>query len=555
MLGKEELLKAVWADSFVEEGNLTRNISTLRAALGETGKDSRYIETISKRGYRFVGDVREFRNIGAGLLVAEGGRHEGISNEAATASKFSCESIHRSISSLAIVPLIHENADIGSEYLSDGITENIINNLSQLSELRIVSRSSAFRYKAQTVDLQTVGEELSVQAVVTVRVRQLENSLIIAAELMDVVHDAQLWGQHYHKEMADLFKVQEEIAFEICHNLQLQLSKQQGRLLSKRYTETPAAHQLYLKGRYWANKRTRDGFTKAIQYFLEAIEKDSRYSQAHAGLAECYFYLGFYRILSPEEHILKARGSVITSMQMDDTLAEAHACLARLLLFYDWDWSSAENEFKRAIELNPNYASAHGWYADYFLLQGQLDRAIVETKLALELDPLSLNIHCKLGVVYYFARQYDQSIELFHKSIEMDQNFYLAHVIGLPYEQKKMYREAIGEFEKALQCFEGNTQVLACLGHAYAVCGREVEAQKVLNDLNTLSHQTYVGPYDIAVIYAGLGKVDQAFEWLEKAYLTRDTMMIVISVDPRLDLLRSDPRFESLLTKMVSKRK
>jgi TolB-like protein/Tfp pilus assembly protein PilF len=549
MLGKEELLSALWTDSFVEEGNLTRNISTLRAALGEVANDRRYIETVPKRGYRFIADVREVQNGDAKLLVEESHREFVTPTEAQLSSKFAIENVRRSINSLAILPLVNDSADTSSEYLSDGITESIINNLSQLSELRVVSRSSAFRYKAKKVDLQTVGEELSVQAVVTGRVRQLGDTLIIAAELMDVVHDAQLWGQHYNRKISDVFKVQEEIAREICQNLRLQLNREEGKRLSKRHTKTQAAYQLYLKGRYFWNKRTRDGFTKAIHCFLEAIQKDPSYSLAYAGLADCYFHQGFLKLLSPKDSILKARATAITALQMDDTLAEAHVCLALILLFYDWDWSNAEKEFKRAIELNPNYAKARSSYADYFLMGGHLDRAISETILALELDPLSLIVHAKLGVLFYFARQYDQAIEQFRKTIEMDQNFYPVYLIGLPYEQKRMYSEAIVEFEKASSQFsDGDPEILACLGHAYAICGLTAEAQKILSDL---SRQIYVESYDMAVIYAGLRKVDQAFEWLEKAYRNKDTAMLLIRVDPRLDLLRSDPRFENLLTKMI----
>lgn len=457
----------------------------------------------------------------------------------------------RSINSLAILPFDNESADANAEYLSDGITESIINNLSQLPKLRVMARSAVFRYKGRNIDPHEAGRQLSVRAVLTGRVRQVGDTLMIGTELTDIGNDAHLWGEHYQRKMSEIFKVQEEIAQEICEKLRLRLSGKEKKRLTRRHTEKSQAYQFYLKGRYFWNKRTRDGFEKAIEYFSQAIEKDRRYGLAYAGLADCYQLLGgFGGVISPKESMPRAKAAANKALEIDDALAEAHASLGRIALFHDWDWMSAEKEFKRALELNSNYATAHHWYGTCLRCMGRFDEAIAETRRALELDPLSLIIHVNLASHFYFARRYDEAIDQYSKTIEMDQNFHIGHMIGFPYEQKGMYQEAIASFQTALRLSGADPQVLASLGHAYAVSGRTAEAQSILDQLNKLSEKRYVESYPIAVIHAGLGETDRAFEWLEKAYENRDELMLAIGLDPRLDQLRSDPRYTSLLKRM-----
>ena len=456
----------------------------------------------------------------------------------------------RSINSLAILPFVNESADPNAEYLSDGITESIINNLSQLPKLRVMARNTIFRYKGQNIDPQEAGRQLRVRGVVTGRVRQVADTLMIGTELIDIGNQAQLWGEHYQRKMSDIFKVQEEIAQEICGKLRLRLSGKEKKRLTRRHTEKSQAYQFYLKGRYFWNKRTRDGFEKAIEYFHQAIERDPCYGLAYVGLADCYQLLGGVGVIPPKESMPKAKAAVNKALEIDDELAEAHASLGRIALFHDWDWITAEKEFKRAIELNPNYPTAHHWYSICLRLAQRFDEAITEARRALDLDPLSLIIHVNLASHFYFARRYDEAIEQYGKVIEMDQNFHIGHMIGLPLEQKRQYNEAIAAFHLALKLSEGDPEVLSCLGYAFAISGRTADAQSVLDQLNKLSEKRYVESYTIAVIHAGLGETDRAFEWLEKAYENRDEPMLAIGVDPRLDQIRSDPRYTSLLKRM-----
>lgn len=456
----------------------------------------------------------------------------------------------KTIDSLAVLPLLNVSADPDAEYLCDGVTESIINTLSQLPKLRVAPRSTVFRYKGREVDPQEVGQDLGVRAVLTGRVFQHGDKLIIGAELVDVVNDSQLWGERYNRKLSDILEVQEEIAKEISENLRLRLTAEEKRRLTKRYTENTKAYQLYLKGRYFWNKRTKDELKKAIEYFNEAIEKDPTYALAYSGLADCYVVLGIFGALPPNEVMLKAKMTSMKSMAIDDTLAEPHASLAYVRAFYEWDWSGAEREFERAIELQPNYAVAHHFYSFYLAAMGRLDEAIVEEKQAHELDPISLIISTNIGMYLYYARQYDKAIERCRKTLRMDPTFFPAHIfIGLAYEQKGMYEEAVAELEKAISLSGGDLS-LAGLGHAYAVSGKRDEAQKLLNELNEQSQQRYVSPYYMAMISAGLGEHDQSFEWLDKACKDRSGWLVFIKVDPNLDGLRSDPRFTDLLLRI-----
>ena len=452
--------------------------------------------------------------------------------------------------SLAVLPFINASTEPNTEYLSDGITESIINSLSQLPKLRVVSRATVFRYKGLAVDPQQAGQQLGVRAVLTGRVSQVGDSLTIGAELIDVSSDRHLWGEHYNRKIAGIFDVQEEIAQEISEKLRLKLSGKQKKQLAKRHTVNPDAYQLYLKGRYFWNKRTKDGLEKGIEYFKRSVEQDPSYALAYTGLADCYHLLSSFGVLSPKESVPKAKAAVMMALEMDATLAESHASLARIKTYYEWDWAGAESGFKRAIELNLNYATAHHWYSSYLVLMGRFDEGIAEAKRALELDPLSLAISTGLAARFYFARQYDQAIQQYKTTLELDRDFFGAHIIGAPYEQKGMYEEAIAEFQIATRLSENDPEVLACLGHAYALSGKRDKAQDVLDELKELSKRRYVQSYDLAVVYVGLGEKDRALKLLGKAYEERDETLVLIKVDPRLDPLRSDPRYAELLRRM-----
>ncbi len=456
----------------------------------------------------------------------------------------------KAIDSLAVLPLTNASADPDADYLSDGITESLINSLSQVPKLRVIARSTAFRYKGHEPDPQTVGHDLKVGAVLTGRVVQRGDALIIQADLVDTGDGSQLWGERYNRKLSDIFAVQEEIAKEISEKLRPRLTGEEKKRLTKRHTENTEAYQLYLKGRYYWNKRTEEGVKKGIEYFQHAIEKDPGYALAYTGLADSYAVLGYYNYLPSKEAYPRAKAAATKALAIDDTLAEAHASLANTR-YYDWNWAQAERELMRAIELNPNYATAHHWYGLYFFEMGKFDRAIAELQRAQELDPLSLIIGTAMGRAFYNVRQYDQAIERLQKTLELDPNFGLAHTMSAQaYEQKGMHEEAITALRNALTLTGGNPETLAALGHTYAKSGRRDKAMEILGQLHDLSKQRHVSSYDVAIIHVGLGDLDQAFAWLEKAYAERAPRLIWLNVDPIFDTLRSDPRFADLLRRL-----
>lgn len=457
----------------------------------------------------------------------------------------------RAIDSLAVMPLVNASADTSMDYLSDGITESIINALSQLPKLRVVARSTVFRYKGREVDAKEVGRELDVRAVLTGRVRHLGERLMIGTELIDVDTDAHLWGEHYNRKLSDIFEVQEEIAREISDKLRVRLTGKERKQLAKRHTDDAEAYKLYLKGRFQWNKRTRESLKKGIDYFQWAIEKDSNYALAFTGLADCYNSLSRFGWLSPDEAMPKARQAAQRALEIDGNLAEAHNSRAFVAENYEWVWSIAEREYRRAIELNPNYATAHQWYGEYLATAGRFDEGLEQLKLAEQLDPLSLVINSDLGLPYFFARQYDLAEEQWKKTVELDPDFWLAHyALALVYEQKGMYAEAIAEARKALNLFGDSHWVLGGLGHIYAVSGQRDEAHQILDELKERSKECYVSPFDLALICTGLDEKIEALLWLEKAYEERNQWLTWLKIDPRLDSLRSDERFIELVRRV-----
>jgi serine/threonine protein kinase/tetratricopeptide (TPR) repeat protein len=456
------------------------------------------------------------------------------------------------INSVAVLPFVNSSGDPNREYLSDGITESLINSLSQLPNLKIKSWDSVFRYKGRETDAKLVGRQLGVRAIFKGRLTQRGDTLAISAELIDVQNDTHIWGQQYNRKLTDILALQDEIVKEITATLRLRLTGEAEKRLAKRYTANPEAYQDYLKGRYWWNKRTKEGLNKAIEYLQQAVAKDPTYALAYDGLADCYSLLAYYGFVDSKEGYPRAREAALKALEIDDSLAEAHTSLVFVKTFYDWDWSGAERESKRAIELNPRYATAHQWYGDALIQMGRLQEAIAEEKRAVELDPFSLVINRDLGDALYLARQYDQAIEQYRRTLELDPNFITVHGgLGAAYLHKSLYKEGIAEVEKELAISPHSAYPLAGLGYAYAVTGRRAEAQKLLDQLNQLSKQEYVPAVFRAQIYAGLGEKDQAFEWLEKSYDDRSIASLAeIKVDPQFDPLRSDPRFQDLLRRM-----
>lgn len=462
----------------------------------------------------------------------------------------------KAIDSLAILPLVNASGDPNAEYLSDGITESIINSLSQIPKLRVMARSTVFRYKGREVDPQTVGRELGVRAVLTGRALQLGDSIVIGTELVDVADGSQLWGEQYRRNFSDIFALQEEISREISEKLRLKLTVDEKKRLTKRYTENTEAYQLYLRGRYYENKFFNEAAIRgAIEYFQQAIDCNPTYALAYAGLADCYIRLSHTNVTPSKDGFAKARAAVMKALEIDDTLAEAHISLARIKSTFDWDFPTAEKEYKRAIDLNPNYATAHHSYGRHLMIMGRLDEAAVEIRRAYELDPLSLIINADLSAPLFFAQQYDRAIESLRKTIEMDPNFALAHFrLGLAYEFKGRYEEAIAEYQRGIELSASRAEspgISAVLARAYAASGRGDQARDILNRLKEQSQRSYVSPCDIAEVHAALGEDDQAFEWLEKAYDARSSDLRFLKVSQSFtDSLRLDPRFTDLLRRV-----
>jgi serine/threonine-protein kinase len=456
----------------------------------------------------------------------------------------------KAIDSLAILPLVNASGDPDAEYLSDGITESIIKNLSQLPKLRVMARSTVFRFKGRDVDARAAGAELRVRAVLTGRVVLRGDALSIRAELVDAQDGSHLWGEHYNRKLSDIFAVEEEISKEISENLRLKLSREQKKRLTKRYTEDSVAYQTYLKGRFYWNKRTEDALKRGIDYFQKAIDIDPGYALAYAGLADSYNMLAGYSTLAPRDAFPKAKAAARKALEIDDTLAEAHTSLAFVMLAYDWDWAGADRAFRRAIALDPTYATAHHWYSLYLVLISRTEEALDEVGRAQELEPLSLAISTTRGWILHLARRYDAAIEAYNKTLEMEPAFPLARRrLGQTYLEKAQFTAAVAEIEKAAKVSR-DTETLAALGHAYAVSGNRLEAERILDELNTLKTQRYIPSFFIARINAGLGERDLTFEWLDRAFDERYGMLAYLKIDPAFDTLGSDPRLDALMKRV-----
>jgi serine/threonine protein kinase/tetratricopeptide (TPR) repeat protein len=455
------------------------------------------------------------------------------------------------IHSVAVLPFVNVSADPNIEYLADGVAEGIISSLSRLPEVRVMARSTVFSYKGRELSAQKVGKELSVDAVLLGRIAQRGDTLTIQTDLVSVADGSELWGGQYNRKVADLLNVQEDISKEIYDNLRPKLTGQETPQLTKYYTKTPEAYQLYLQGLYYWNKWTERGFTRAIDYFKQAVERDPKYALAYAGLADAYNFLGDSGYVASKDVRQDAKSAAMHALKIDDTLPEAHIAVALVREAYDWDWPGAETEFKRAIQLDPNSATAHQWYGDFLIRLGRLEEAKAELKKAKDLDPLSLPINSSVGLQLYFARQYAPAIQQLKETLDLDPNFAPAqHALEAAYAQSGMYREAVGERQKVLT-LSGNPDLAAAIGEDYRKSGYAGVLQSSLEGLKEVSKERYVSPYNIAQIHARLQAKDQALASLEQAFSERDSQLTYVKVDPAFDEIRSDPRFQQLLQRLA----
>jgi serine/threonine-protein kinase len=459
--------------------------------------------------------------------------------------------------SIAVLPFENLSRDPDNAYFAEGVQEEILGRLSKLAQFKVISRTSTQRYKSSSENLRQIAQQLGVVNILEGSVQKEAEQVRVHVRLINANTDAHLWAEIYDRELTDVFAVESEIAKKIGDVLQAKLTGSEKQALDVRPTESTEAHQLYLKGRYFWNKRTGDDLQRAISYFNQAIEKDRKYALAYAGLADAYVLLPQYTAGAPKDCIPKAMAAAQKALELDETLAEAHACLAESYITYDLDVSKSVKEFKRAIQLNPNYATAHQWYGYIALVvQGRFDEAIAEMKRALELDPLSLIINADLGATYMNARRPDDAIDQLRRTLQLDPGFYYAHWnLGTALELKGAVESAIAEYQKARE-LNDDPYILGLLGHAYALSGRKDQALQILEQLTELSKERYVGAYTFAIVHLGLGDKEQALRWLEQSYRDRAGSDIgFIKVDPALDPLRGDPRFESLVATIFSSTK
>lgn len=512
---KEELLSKVWPDAIVEEGSLTSHISLLRKTLGE-----HYIETIPKRGYRFIGSAKP---------VTESRQQR------------------PQIRSLAVLPLSSLGRDEDGDRFADSMTEALITNLAKVRALRVVSRTSVLRYKNTQKSMPEIGTELAVDGLVEGSVQLEGNRVRINARLVSAPNDEHLWADFYDRDLRDVLILQNEVARAIAKEIQVTLTPQERARLAGGRAVDPEAYQLYVKGRHLWVKRTEETLDRAIRYFEASIARDPDYAAAYSGLADCYSSLAFsFDIGSqrPADVQPKARAAALKAIALDEGLAEAHNSLAYVMLNYDWDWDGAEAEFMQSLLLNPGYAHAHHWYAHLLLSSGRTPEALAESYRAVELDPLSSIMNLHLGWHYLYSQEYDRALDQLAKTLELDPNYGLAYWYrGLVYEQQGKYDEALQELSHAKDLLKTNLTLDADRARIYAAWGDRSNADRTIAKLSRVSSRRYVNPYQIALIYAGLQQVAEAFDWLGKALHERSDMLVYLKIDPRLNPLRADPRF------------
>ncbi len=459
--------------------------------------------------------------------------------------------VSKIIDSLAVLPFENASGDPEHEYLSDGITGSLINILATVPKLRVMAQSTVFRYKGREIDPQAIGRELNVRAVLTGKMRQSGGSLRIGAELVDVATGSQLWGAQYDRKPGDIFAVQDEISSEISGKLRLQLTRAEKKRLTRHDTENAEAYRLYLKGRHHWNRWTEEGFNKAIEYFQQAVEKDPSYALAYTGLADSYVLLGWNSYLPPKEVFPKGKVAALTALQLNPDLAEPHTSLAALLWLYDWRWEEAGREFKRSLELGPTYPTANHWYAEFVMTMGRHGEGLDRMKNGQDLDPLSLIINVAVGWALYHARRYDEAIEQLRRTVELDTNYPVTYwILGLLLRKTGCYELAIAEGEKAVKLSGSSPLMHAALAQTLGTAGRTKEALQVLDDLTKLAKQRYVAPYFFAGIHVGLGDNDRAIEYLQKSYEEHSHWLIYLHIDPSMDGVRDNPRFQDLLRRV-----
>jgi len=535
---KDDLMREIWPDAIVEENNITVSMSILRKTLGDR-IDQQFIETVPRRGYRFVADVTE---LPLDLTAVRGSGPLTLSTAAAVQEEL--------IDSLAVIPMESPGEDPNVEYLSDGITESIINMLSRIPKLRVLACSTVFRYKRKNVDPQEVGVQLNVRAVMMIRVLRLGEKLIIRSELVKVSDGSQLWGEQYNRTPSDILAIQDEIAKAITENLKFTLSSHDQVRLTEKATANIEAYNLYLRGRYFWNKYSKEWVMKAIDAFKEAILIDSHYALAYCGMADAYFRLSNV-YFPPAEVLPKAKDAALKAVEIDENLAEAHSSLGLVKVYYDHDWVGAEIELRKALKLNPQLLSAHQRLGSYLTFMGRFEESIRYYESALEFDPFSLQVNMNLATTYFLRGEYERSLSHSAKTIELEPNYMPIHfLMGCNYIELNRLSEAIEEFQFIYKLDEEAYLALGFMGYAHALAGQRAEAETLLDILEEISQRKYVSPYSMLVIHLALGPPDRVFEILEQLYEERNDWLVWLKVSPELKVLRDDARFKNLLRRI-----
>ena len=575
---RQDLAQQVWgSETFVDfEQGLNFAIRQIRSALEDDAEHPRFLETLPKRGYRFTASVsgaapsqieipapsltplpprrRLLLRYGLAFMTTAavaltlalaldwGHLRQRLSSRATSAPR---------IESLAVLPLHNLSHDPEQEYFSDGMTDELITELAKFGGLRVTSHTSVERYKDTKRPLPEIARELGVDAVVEGTVTRSGNRVRITAQLIDGRSDRHLWAESYERDLRDVLALQNEVSGDIAKEIQIKVTNPEKSPLASARPVSPEAHEAYLKGRYFWNKRSEDGVRKGIDYFEQATRIDPNYAVAYAGLAESYIVLNGHRFLPPTQAFPKVHAAALKALELDESLAEAHTSLGAYQWEYEWDKSGAEKEFRRAIELNPSYATAHAWYAEELAALGRGDQALAEIKRAREVDPLSLPISVVAGWILYVERDNDQAIDQFQRTLELDSNFAIAHLyLGRAYVQKGNMEQAIVEAQTATKLSGSHPFYMAWLGYAYARAGDRNEALRILHQLKVISGKKYVASHDVAAIYVGLGEKSKAIAWLNKGYDEHSYTVLQLGVEPEFDSLRSDPRFKDLVQRV-----
>jgi DNA-binding winged helix-turn-helix (wHTH) protein/TolB-like protein len=600
VIEKQELFEHVWKESFVTDNALTQTIKEVRRAIGDDADAPHYIMTIPKRGYRFIGAVSPMRDEPADLIVErhsiwrmaleeDGAPSEAVLDHQPTVqalppgplpAKWARSSIAAaciaiaiagvgaylflsnrpkppsspsSVRSIAVLPFKPISPEGRDEYLELGMADALIARLSNINQIALKSTGSVRKFSGLEQDPLAAGRELNVESVLGGSVQRAGDRIRVTTRLVNVADGKALWTDSFDAKFTDVFAVQDSISSQIASALALTLSGGERKQLARRYTNNTEAYQLYLKGRYFWNKRTGDALKTSIEYFEQAIRADPNYALAYAGVADSYLLLGAgdYGVMSPAEAMPLAKNAATTALQLDETLAEAHTSLGFLNYIFDWDWAGADRHFRRAIELSPAYPTASHWYSLYLTVTGRTGEGIETARRARELDPLSRIINTDCGIVYFYARQYDRAVEQFKATLEMEPNFAAARWdLGRTYSQTGDYGSAISEIKAAMESAGRTPTFLGSLGYAYAVAGRKDEARMTLNELKSVAKRQYVFPHLIAIVYAGLGDKEEALDWLWRAFEERDNALVALKVEPDFDSLRSEPRFSELLRRV-----